>query len=120
MRLTVPLPPAHYERPRPSRTRGKFYSPHTASLVDWRKLLTNQMRLHGEPMIEGPVSVEMTISPTEAIILVSPSHGVTRPKGVKADLDNIVKFVLDALEEAAYFSDGQVVHVAATFTKGEP
>ena len=115
MRLTVPLPPAHYERPRPNRDHSKFYSPHTASLDNWRTLLTNQMRLHGEPMIEGPVSVEMTISPTETIILVGPAHGVTRPKGIKADLDNIVKFVLDALEEAAYFSDGQVVHVAATF-----
>ena len=117
MRLTVPLPPAHYERPRPSRGRSKFYSPHTPALVDWRTLLTNQMRLHQHSKIEGPVSVEMTVSPTETIILVGAAHGVTRPKGIKADLDNIVKFVLDALEEAAYFSDGQVVHVAATFTK---
>ena len=115
MRLTIPLPPAHYERPRPNRDHSKFYSPHTPALDDWRKLLTNQMRLHGEPMIEGPVSVEMTISPTETIILVSPSHGVTRPKGIKADLDNIAKFVLDALQEPTYFSDNQVVHMAATF-----
>ena len=115
MRLTIPLPPAHYERPRPNRDHSKFYSPHTPALVDWRKLLMNQMRLGKHEMIEGPVSVEMTISPTETIILVGAAHGVTRPKGVKADLDNIVKFVLDALEEAAYFSDGQVVHVAATF-----
>ena len=115
MRLTVPLPPAHYERPRPNRDHSKFYSPHTPDLVDWRQLLTNQMRLGEYSKIEGPVSVEMTISPTETIILVSPSHGVTRPKGIRADLDNITKFVLDALEGPAYFDDLQVVHMAATF-----
>ena len=116
MRLTVPLPPAHYERPRPSRTRGKFYSPHTPALDDWRKLLTNQMRLGEHSKIEGPVSVEMTISPTETIILVGAAHGVTRPKGIRADLDNIAKFVLDALEGPTYFDDLQVVHIGATFT----
>ena len=115
MRLTVPLPPAHYERPRPNRDHSKFYSPHTPDLVDWRTLLTNQMRLGEHSKIEGPVSVEMTISPTETIILVGAAHGVTRPKGIRADLDNIAKFVLDALEGPAYFDDLQVVHMAATF-----
>ena len=115
MRLTVQLPPAHYERPRPNRDHSKFYSPHTPALDDWRKLLTNQMRLGEHSKIEGPVSVEMTISPTETIILVGAAHGVTRPKGIRADLDNIAKFVLDALEGPAYFDDLQVVHIGATF-----
>ena len=119
MRLTVPLPPAHYERPRPNRDHSKFYSPHTASLDEWRMLLTNQMRLGKHGMIEGPVTVEMTVSPTETIIQVGPAQGVTRPAGVKADLDNIVKFVLDALEEAAYFDDLQVVHIRATFVPSD-
>ena len=119
MRLTVPLPPAHYERPRPNRDHSKFYSPHTPALVDWRKLLMKQMRLHQHEMIEGPVSVEMTISPTETIILVGPAHGVTRPAGINADLDNITKFVLDALQGPTYFKDRQVVHLAATFV-GKP
>ena len=115
MRLTVPLPPAHYQRTRPRKGKGKFYSPHTPALDDWRTLLTNQMRLHQHTMIGGPVSVEMTVSPTETIILVGPAHGVMRPKGIRADLDNITKFVLDALEGPAYFDDLQVVHMAATF-----
>ena len=117
MRLTVPLPPAHYERPRPGRS--KFYSPHTPALDDWRLLLTNQMRLGKHEMVEGPVSVEMTISPTETIILVGPAHGVTRPAGIKADLDNITKFVLDALKGPTYFDDLQVVHIGATFVPSD-
>ena len=68
-------------------------------------------------MIEGPVSVEMTISPTETVILVGPAHGVTRPKGIRADLDNIIKFVGDALQGPTYFNDMQVVHIAATFVE---
>ena len=82
-------------------------------------LLTNQMRLGKHEVVEGPVSVEMTISPTETIILVGPAHGATRPAGVNADLDNITKFVLDALQGPAYFNDRQVVHLAATFI-GKP
>ena len=119
MRLTVPLPPAHYERPRPNRDHSKFYSPHTPALDQWRLLLTNQMRLHQHEIIEGPVSVEMTISPTETIILVGPAHGVVRPAGVKADLDNIIKFVGDALEGPTYFDDLQVVHIGATFVPSD-
>ena len=119
MRLTIPLPPAHYERPRPNRDHSKFYSPHTPALDQWRLLLTNQMRLHQHEIIEGPVSVEMTISPTETIILVGPAHGVVRPAGVKADLDNIIKFVGDALEGPTYFDDLQVVHIGATFVPSD-
>lgn len=117
MRLAIPLPPAHYERPRPGR--GTFYSPHTSTLNEWRTLLTNQMRLHSHEMVKGPVSVEMTISPTETVIQLGPAHGVKRPKGIRADLDNIAKFMLDALQETAYANDSQVVRMAAQFVRDE-
>ncbi len=115
MRLTVPLPPEHYQRPRPGG--GGFYSPHTPTLDEWRMMLRNQMRLGGHAMLEGPVSVTLLIGAEATEIQVVPAVGVTRPKGVKADLDNIAKFDLDALQEVAYFNDSQVVHEAAQFTK---
>ena len=114
MRLTVPLPPAHYQRPRPGR--GSFYSPHTADLDEWQLMLRNQMRLGRHEMIEGPVSVTLLIGAESTELQIVTAHGVARPGGVRADLDNIVKFDLDALQEVAYFDDKQVVHVAAQFT----
>ena len=114
MRLTVPLPPAHYQRPRPGR--GSFYSPHTPTLAEWQLMLRNQMRLGRHVMIEGPVSVTLLIGAESTELQILPAHGVTRPVGVRADLDNIAKFDLDALQEAAYFNDSQVVHMAAQFT----
>ncbi len=114
MRLTVPLPPAHYQRPRPSR--GSFYSPHTPTLQQWQLMLRNQMRLGRHEMIEGPVSVTLLIGAESTELQVIPAHGVTRPVGVRADLDNVAKFDLDALQEVTYFDDKQVVHVAAQFT----
>jgi len=74
------------------------------------------MRLGGHSMIEGPVSVTMLIGAEQTEIQIVPAVGVTRPKGVRADLDNIAKFDLDALQEVAYSDDRQVVHVAAQFT----
>ncbi len=115
MRLTVPLPPAHYQRPRPG---GKgFYSPHTQSLAEWQMILRNQMRRWQLEMIEGPVSVTLLVGAEATEIQIVPAVGVQRPKGVKADLDNIAKFDLDALQEVTYFNDSQVVYVAAQFTK---
>ncbi len=114
MRLTVPLPPVHYQRPRPG---GKgFYSPHTPTLNEWQLMLRNQMRLGRHEMIEGPVSVTLLIGAESTELQVIPALGVARPEGVRADLDNIAKFDLDALQEVAYFDDKQVVHVAAQFT----
>ncbi len=79
-------------------------------------MLRNQMRLGKHTMIEGPVSVTLLIGAEQTEIQIIPAVGVGRPKGVKADLDNIAKFDLDALQEVAYFNDSQVVHETAQFT----
>lgn len=117
MRLTVPLPPAHYQRPRPGG--GRFYSPHTPTLAEWQMMLRNKMRLGKHSMIEGPVSVTLLVGAEQTELQIIPAIGVQRPNGIRSDLDNIVKFDLDALQEVAYFNDSQVVHVAAQFTTTE-
>lgn len=117
MRLEIPLPPARFERPRPNKRTGKYYSPHKGTLEDWRALFRNQMKLQGEPILEGPVSVVMMIGKDSTLFEVIPVIGSepARPKGVRADLDNIVKFNMDALEGPVYFNDVQVVDLRATF-----
>lgn len=113
MKLTIPLPPSHFQRPRGTN----HYSPHQPALDDWRQLITNQMRIHGHPMLEGPVAVHLHIGATSTDIEVVPIVGdePARPKGVRADLDNIAKFDLDALEKTVYFNDRQVVAESARF-----
>ncbi len=80
-------------------------------------LLQHQMRVNGDEIIEGPVSVHMIFAANEVQVSVTPVVGKdnNRPKGVRADIDNLIKFVLDALEGPAYFNDKQVVDVEATF-----
>ena len=116
MRLTIPLPPAHFQRPRPNN-RGGYYSPHGADLIDWRALITNQMRVHGDAIVEGPVSVSFHIGADSTDIELTPIVGSepARPKGIRFDLDNGVKFLADALEGHAYFNDKQIVDLSARF-----
>ncbi len=119
MRFSIPLPPVGFQRPRPN-PRGGFYSPHGPEMEDWRRLVTNQMRLNSESILVGPVSVELHIGSESTDISVSSVVGEQprRPKGVRADLDNYVKAILDSLQGPAYFDDKQVVDLAARF-KGE-
>jgi Holliday junction resolvase RusA-like endonuclease len=116
MNFHIPLKPVGFKRPRPSKS-GRYYSPHSKELVDWQGLFKNQMKVKGEKIIEGPVSVHMIFAGDEVQVSVRPVVGQdsNRPKGVRADIDNLVKFVLDALEGYAYFNDRQVVDIDATF-----
>ena len=119
MRFTIPLPPSHYQRPGNS-ARGGRYNPHGKALLDWHGLIRNQLRLQGEPIIEGPVAVRLHIGADSTDIEVIPVVGCEpcRPKGIRADIDNIAKFDLDAMNKLTYFDDVQVVDLSARF-KGQ-
>ena len=116
MRFTINMPPLGFKRPRPNK-QGGYYSPHHNDLLDWRRLIQNQMRLNSEQIIEGPVAVRLHIGAESTDIEVVPIVGdqPSRPKGVKADIDNITKFDLDAMSKLVYFDDVQVVDLAARF-----
>ncbi len=116
MKLHIPLPPAGFERPRPN-PRGGWYSPHTRHYKDWHQLITNQMRLAGEHILEGPVSIAFHIGAESTDIEVLPVVGEQprRPKGVEHDIDNLVKFNNDMLQQYTFFDDKQVVDLAARF-----
>lgn len=117
MRLEVPLPPARFQRPRPGKHSGSYYSPHAGDLENWRLVLRNAMKVEGHEMMKGPVSIHMICGPELTSIEVLPVVGSepARPQGIRADLDNIVKFNMDALEGPVYFNDVQVIDLRATF-----
>ena len=119
MKFTILMPPLGFKRPRPNK-HGGYYSPHHADLLDWRQLIQNQMRVNSEQIIEGPVSVSLHIGKDSTDIELAPIVGCDpcRPKGIRGDLDNYVKAIVDSLQGPAFFDDKQVVDLAARF-KGE-
>jgi Holliday junction resolvase RusA-like endonuclease len=64
--------------------------------------------------LSGPVRVEMEV--TAEGITVRLSHSMQkRPRGMRADLDNHVKAVLDVLSPQLYDDDRQVTELSARF-----
>ncbi len=118
MRLRIPTGPIKaFERPRPRKDGRGYYSPHKPFQDDVAGLIRNAMRVQGDHLIEGPVSVHLFISRESMVLEVLPIIGThpSRPTGVRFDIDNILKLVVDAAQKEAYVNDRQIVEVSARF-----
>jgi len=117
VKLILPLPPRGFQRPRPKAGGKGYYSPHDAALQETRMLLRQARKHAREAILDGPVAVSMGIGAQSTSIEVTAVVGAEpgRPKGVRADLDNIIKFLADACQEAVYVDDRQVVALDAWF-----
>ena len=116
----IPMPPAGFQRPRPRNPHNLaagFYNPHQAHIDAIRPIITNGLRLAEQPIIEGPVAVAYTIDAQKTIVEIAPVVGdqPARPRGVRQDLDNIVKLLNDALNGLAFYDDKQIVDLKARF-----
>lgn len=103
-------------RPVPfARTRGRGahrYTPERYRL--WKQAVGwHLLRAKVKP-IEGPVAVSMIVTPDGVDVDFRPV-ATTRPKGIRGDLDNYAKAVLDAAQGIAYHDDRQVTAVSVAF-----
>ena len=110
MRLVLPGRPVPASRPRV--TRGHAYYPKRYS--EWLDAAAWQVRATGE-RIDGPVSVSLRFLRDSTVIEVAASE-VVRPSGVTADIDNLAKAGLDALQRGGLLeNDSQVVELSVRF-----
>jgi len=105
--FTVPGRPQPKERAIVKRTGHAFTPPAT-------RIAESRIKsMYKGPKFEGPVEVHMVFLGDETRIVVRPAPA--RPSGrSRADIDNLVKLVLDALQGVAYDNDNQVVYVEAS------
>ena len=97
-----------------TRTAGgprRYQSPKYAAWLDeMRWLMTSQ----SPQQQTGPQRVEMEVTPDGIVVRLSHSEQ-KRPKGMRGDLDNHVKAVLDVLAPQWYEDDRQVTELEARF-----
>ena len=103
---------------RPGHRDGRRFTP--AAYKAWRGLASETMRFVGKvPLLEGPVSVRVMVDSDRVLVEaheLDPAAGWRRPKGVRGDLDNYVKAVLDAMQDAGWIiDDRQVFEINAEF-----
>lgn len=93
-------------RPRMTR-RGRVYTPATTLQAE-----AELKAAYGGPLYEGPVSLDVTYSPTKVVITVTPLL-YTTPSKLRGDLDNYIKLTMDSLNGVAWADDKQVHTVIA-------
>lgn len=101
--------PKSKDRPRMTR-RGRTYTP--AATHNAEAALVAQYK---GPLFEQPVAIEVEYQRDCQIITITPLP-LDRHSKMQADVDNLVKLTLDALqlEGGAYTNDRQVVELTAT------
>lgn len=109
--IVIPWPGMPKARPRVTEN-GTYMPP---KYVEWKKNVAQYLGYQSR-RVEGPVSLYFIFTEGHVHVRVVPIvENYQRDKGVKADIDNLIGGVMDAMEEAGTLvNDSQVVHVTAT------
>ena len=116
MKITIPGKPIAKKRPRFVR-RGKFVGTYNDQLTEEGKWIL-QARVQVDRILEGPIvavfrffmPIPKSMSKKHCALAEAGEHYHTK----KPDLDNLVKFAKDCLNELAWRDDSQVVKLTAT------
>ena len=105
MKYRVELPPKPCPRPRVNRNGHAYYP------ADYDKWMDQAVHAINEQLTriqDSPCSVNIVFRPKSFEVEIA--DGFDRPKGIRADIDNLSKAVLDACVEAGAIApnDGQV------------
>lgn len=104
------LKPFPKERPRATRS-GVMYTPQKTRDYEKRVLDLFKEDFPDHDPIAEPISVDVEVATDK--ITVSVSVEEHKPKGMRGDLDNYVKAILDSLNGAAWVDDRQIVALTA-------
>lgn len=104
--------PSTMERPR--NGRGHMYSPSASSVNELRQEL--QLLVSN---CERPAS-QTTLFKREAKLLFQADFALAPRRGRRPDIDNLLKFVLDALNDSIWHDDGQVREVVMRLNTDAP
>lgn len=107
--ITIPETPKSKGRPRLGR-RGRVYTPIATHEAENR--IADIWREAGGPKFEGPIEIEVDFykNRSEVIVKVSTDYSLS---GLRGDIDNYLKLIMDGLNGVAWDDDKQVVLVYA-------
>lgn len=122
-RLTVNTPVVAKQRARLGRKRGSrktvAFTPQPTR--DFESMVADAWKAaHPEhPPIDQPMHVDVTITRTGFTMKVTARPQSVRPVGIRGDIDNYLKSILDGLNKVAWTDDKLVESVTMMFD-GEP
>jgi Holliday junction resolvase RusA-like endonuclease len=116
MKFTIPGDP--HGKARPRFANGHAYTP--AKTVSYERLVKQcYMTAHSRPVTPLDTPVMLTIDVYHAV----PNSASKKRQGamlsgevhpcIKCDLDNVIKIVMDGLQNCAYIDDKQVIGIVA-------
>lgn len=121
--ITIPAGPVPYSRTATvtNPTTGKRVRVLPARYRAWRTTARDAIAiLRRGRTITGPVHVDVVVGPDSTVCRFTPVPDL-RPKGIRGDLDNYAKAVLDAAQAGGVIGDDrQVVSLTARFATELP
>ncbi|OYW41811.1 hypothetical protein B7Z28_02100 [Candidatus Saccharibacteria bacterium 32-45-3] len=112
--LTVDGTPRCWKRPKSTRHGGLMFNPSAPQQAMFRAACTNEFL---RAPLEGPLKIELLfLFPREHYHFDHDGQilpGAPRFYGRIADVDNLIKFALDAMIGAIYVDDAQVMEIKA-------
>lgn len=105
MKYIIPHPPVPWSRAGLSKKTGRFYDTQVKNKVMVGLVLANQ---HNQDPIATPIAVDL-----EFQFKQPPSHKKTIPHTAKPDLDNLIKFILDAMKDVLIIDDKIITTISA-------
>lgn len=112
-RVIIPGTPRPWRRP---GGNGRRYTEQADA--EWRDVIGWALRQDIRDPFEGPVSMVLTFTSGQTSVLVDECPLPRRP-GLRADLDNLTKLVLDGAQGVVYENDRQVTALSARFVAPE-
>ena len=100
--LWVPGKPVPKGRPRMTR-RGRVFTP--ATTVEYEMLIAEYAARNKMPTLEGPIEIAMDLHPDG--LLVQAWEVECASSGLRGDVDNYVKIVMDGLQRGKDGAQGE-------------
>lgn len=103
----VLIRPRPTPRPRGKKGQGAYYPPEYNAYRDellWRI----RQAVKGRPRLAEPLKITVSITLEGFEVQIEP--GPVRPKGMRGDIENFVKGLLDGLQQAGVVEDDRWVH----------
>ena len=120
-RLWLPGRPVPYDRAvtAVNRRTGRPMRVHSQRYRDWRSTAAEAAWFAARTTWTVPVGVWVGVEPDRVEVVITP-HTTTRPKGIRGDIDNYGKAVLDALQQGGVLADDRLVEtLTVTFATGQ-
>lgn len=105
MKYIIPHPPIPWSRAGLSKKTGRFYDTQIRNKVAIGIILSQQH--HTDP-IAKPIAIDLEFQFKQPV-----SHKTLIPHTARPDLDNLVKFILDAMKDIIIIDDKIITQLSA-------